>query len=64
MTTDTPNRKTTISKQQVDLKIRQPDMKSAAAELTRRIDDVKKSIAGIEQAKAVSQELLRKEVSI
>ncbi len=64
MTTNMPTEKATTGRQQADLKIRQPDLKTAAAELTRRIEDVKKSIAGIEQAKAVSEELLRTEVSI
>jgi hypothetical protein len=70
MTSDTSKTKglpsapqVTVAKQ-ADLGIRKPDLKSAAAELTRRMDDIKKSIAGIEKAKTVSQGLLRKEVSI
>ena len=53
-----------LGEKQIALKIQQPDVKSAAAELARRIDDIKKSIATVEEAKVVTQQLLRKEVSI
>jgi len=70
MTTDTqdirgPNpEQHPLGARQIALKIQQPDLKSAAAELARRIDEIRKSIASVEEAKVVTQQLLRKEVSI
>lgn len=49
---------------QAELLIKQPDLKVAAAELRNRLDELKKSLAGIEQAKVVRQHLLDREVSI
>ena len=54
----------TSNPQEVDLKILQPDLRGAAAELARQVADIKKSIEVIERAKIVSQRLLKKEVSI
>lgn len=53
-----------VAVKQIALKMQQPDLRSAAAELARRIDEIKKSIATVEEAKVVTQKLLQKEVSI
>ena len=53
-----------VAAKQIALRMQQPDFRSAAAELARRIDEIKKSIATVEEAKVVTQHLLRKEVSI
>lgn len=53
-----------VAAQQSGLNIQAPDMKSAAAELTRRMDEINSSIAAVEAAKIISQQLLRREVSI
>jgi hypothetical protein len=46
------------------LRFELPDPKTAAAELTRRTEEIKKSIAAVERAKVVTHQLLRREVSI
>lgn len=52
------------AQKQADVSIQQPDLKGAAAELGRRVEDIKRLVAGIQEAKTVSQKLLRMEVSI
>ncbi len=59
------NTATNVGQQKVALRIQPPDnLTAAAAELTRRIDEINKCIDSVEKAKVVTQQLLQKEVSI
>jgi hypothetical protein len=54
----------TPNSRQADLKLQQLDVKRAAADLARRVQAIRRSVAEIEAAKAVTHRLLQKEVSI
>lgn len=68
MTEQTPESRTesTIgaANAEVALPIREVDPRLAAVELTERVSEIRKLIAGLEEAKAVSQNVLNLEVSI
>ena len=50
--------------QQPKVVIKQVDPKVAAAELSQQVEQIKKSVERIEEAKVVRKQLLDKEVSI
>jgi len=61
---DGPEAANSDSNQPIQLAIKQIDFNAAAAELAKKVEEIKKSIERIEQAKVVSKELLDREVSI